>query len=184
MNKITIPRFDGELLEIRKESQMDMKNDYEEMETRKMACNKRMIDIEREINDFFASVEFKKLAFSYDGVYRDYCNSEKFQIFNDTPIEPICRGVNEKIREIIDNATINMFIRNNGIYMESDFPFGRKRDIQIGKLIITECGCGGRKDNWIIRFDNEYIYHTFQCRSENVARHYRVLDVKEKIMEG
>ena len=98
--------------------------------------NKRMIDIEKEINDFFASDEFKKLSLSYDGVYRDYCNSEKFQIFDDTSIEPICRGVNKKIREIIDNAAINMFIRNNGIYMESDFSFGRKRDIQIGRLII------------------------------------------------
>lgn len=113
-----------------KELHMDVKNDYEEMETRKMACNKRMIDIEREINNFFASDEFKKLVFSYDGVCRDYCNSEKFQIFDDAPIESICRGVNEKIREIIDNATINMFIRNNGIYMESDVLFGRKRDIQ------------------------------------------------------
>lgn len=28
----------------------------------KMASNKRMIDIEREINDFFASEEFKQLA--------------------------------------------------------------------------------------------------------------------------
>lgn len=149
----------------------------------KMASNKRMIDIEREINDFFASDEFKKFALSYDDVYRDYCNPEKFQIFDDTPIESICRGVNEKIREIIDNATINMFIRNNGIYMEADLPFGRKRDIQIGKLIITECGCGGRKDNWIIRFDNEYVYHTFQCRSEQITSLYRILDVKEKIVD-
>ncbi len=67
--------------------------------------------------------------------------------------------------------------------MESDFPFGRKRDIQIGRLIITECGCGGRKDNWIIRFDNEYIYHTFQVCAEEVIRHYRILDVKEKISD-
>ena len=29
-----------------------------------MSCNKRMIDIEREINDFFASEEFKELALS------------------------------------------------------------------------------------------------------------------------
>lgn len=120
-----------------------------------MACNKRMIDIEKEINDFFASDEFKKLALSYDGVYRDYCNPEKFQMFDDTPIEPICRGVNEKTREIIDNAVINMFIRNNGIYMESDFPFGRKRDIQIGRLIITECGSGGRRDKTLSYFGCE-----------------------------
>lgn len=59
----------------------------------------------------------------------------------------------------------------------------RKRDIQIGKLIITECGCGGRKDDWIIRFDNEYVYHTFQFRDEEEIRHYRILDVKEKISD-
>lgn len=147
-----------------------------------MVSNKRMIDIEKEINDFFASNEFKKLALSNNGVYRDYCNENKFHIFDDTTIDSTYRGVNEKIREIIDNATINMFIRNNGIYMESDFSFGRKRDVQIGKLIITECGCGGRKDNWIIRFDNEYIYHTFQCRLEQITSHYRILDIKEKIV--
>lgn len=147
-----------------------------------MACNKRMIDIEREINDFFASDEFKKLALSYDGVYRDYCNENKFQIFNDAAIDSIYRAINVKIKEFIDNEEICMLIKDNGIYMESDVPFGRKRDIQIGKLIITECGCGGRKDNWIIRFDNEYVYHTFQFRDEEEISHYRVLDVKEKLV--
>lgn len=146
-----------------------------------MACNKRMIDIERKINGFFASDEFKKLALSYDGVYRDYYNENKFQIFNDAAIDSIYRAINKKIKEFIDNEEICMFIKGNGIYMESDVPFGRKRDIQIGKLIITECGCGGRKDNWIIRFDNEYVYHTFQFRDEEEISHYRVLDVKEKI---
>lgn len=146
-----------------------------------MASNKRMIDIEREINDFFASDEFKKLALSYDGVYRDYCNENKFQIFNDAAIDSIYRAINVKIKEFIDNEEICMFIKDNGIYMESDFPFGRKHDILIGKLIITECG--GRKDNWIIRFDNEYVYHTFQYRSEQVSEHYRVLDVKERISD-
>ena len=67
-----------------------------------MACNKRMIDIEREINDFFASDEFKKLALSYDGVYRDYCNENKFQIVNDASIDSICRAINVKIKEFID----------------------------------------------------------------------------------
>lgn len=148
-----------------------------------MTSNKRMIDIEKEINDFFASEEFKKMALSYDGVCRDYCNENKFHIFDDTSIESIFRSINKKIKEFIDNETVEMFIRDNGIYMESDFPFGRKRDIQIGRLIVTECGCGGRKDNWIIRFDNEYIYHTFQARSEQVTRHYRILDVKEKISD-
>lgn len=142
-----------------------------------------MIDIEREINDFFASDEFKKLALSYDGVYRDYCNENKFQIFNDAAIDSIYRAINVKIKEFIDNEEICMFIKDNGIYMESDFPFGRKRDIQIGKLIITECGCGGKKDNWIIRFDNEYVYHTFQCHSEQITSLYRILDVKEKIVD-
>lgn len=148
-----------------------------------MSCNKRMIDIEREINDFFASDEFKKLALSYNGVYPDYCNENKFQIFEDAAIDSICRLVNENIKEFIDNEAICMFIKGNGIYMESDLPFRRKRDIQIGKLIITECGCGGQKDNWIIRFDNEYVYHTFQCNSGQVSRHYRILDVKEKIVD-
>lgn len=54
-----------------------------------MSCNKRMIDIEREINDFFASDEFKKLALSYNGVYHDYCNENKFQIFEDAAIDSI-----------------------------------------------------------------------------------------------
>ncbi len=146
-----------------------------------MACDKRMIDIEREINGFFASDEFKKLLLSYDGVCRDYCNENKLCIFNDTVIPSIFRGVNKKIKEFVDNETVEMFIRDNGIYMESDYPIGRKRDVRIGRLIITECGSGGRKDNWIVRFDNEYIYHTFQVRSEQVTSHYRVLDVKEKI---
>ncbi len=146
-----------------------------------MASNKRMIDIEREINDFFASEEFKKLALSYDGVCRDYCNENKLCIFNDTVIPSIFRGVNKKIKEFVDNETVEMFIRDNGIYMESDYPIGRKRDVRIGTIIITECGSGGRKDNWIVRFDNEYIYHTFQVRSEQVTSHYRVLDVKDKI---
>jgi len=145
-----------------------------------MASNKRMIDIEREINGFFASEEFKKLLSSYDGVCRDYCNENKLCIFNDTVIPSIFRGVNKKIIEFIDNETVEMFIRDNGIYMEFDYP-GRKRDVRIGSLIITECGSGGRKDNWIVRFDNEYIYHTFQVRSERVITHYRILDVKAKI---
>lgn len=148
-----------------------------------MACNKRMIDIERKINDFFASNEFKRLALSYDGVYRDYCNENKIHIFDDEIIDSIYRAINVKIKEFIDNGEICMFIKGNGIYMESDFPFGRKRDIQIGKLITTECGFGGRKDNWIIRFDNEYVYHTFQFRSQQVSEHYRVLDVKEIISD-
>jgi len=150
-------------------------------ENRKMASNKRMIDIEGEINNFFASEEFKKLAFSYDGVCRDDCNENKFHIFDDTVIPSILREVNKKIKEVVDNETVNMFIRDNGIYMESDYPYGRKRDIQIGKLIITECGSGGRKDNWIFRFNDEYAYYTFQVHDGEEIRHYRILDVKEKI---
>lgn len=146
-----------------------------------MASNKKMIEIEKEINDFFASNEFNKLALSYDGVYRDYCNPEKFQIFDDTSIESILRSINKKIKEFVDNETVEMFIRDNGIYMESDYPIGRKRDVRIGRLIITECGSGGRKDNWIFRFDNEYVYYTFQVHDGEEIRHYRVLDVKEKI---
>ncbi len=83
-----------------------------------MSCNKRMIDIEKEINDFFASEKFKKLAFSYDGVCRDYCNENKFHIFDDTVIPSISREVNKRIKEFVDNDTVEMFIRDNGIYME------------------------------------------------------------------
>jgi len=150
-------------------------------ENRKMASNKRMIDIEREINDFFASEEFKELVFSYDGVCRDYCNENKFHMFDDTVIESIFRGVNKRIKEFVDNEMVEMFIRDNGIYMESDYPIGRKRDVQIGRLIITECGSGGRKDNWIFRFNDEYVYYTFQVHDGEEIRHYRILDVKEKI---
>lgn len=78
-----------------------------------MACNKRMIDIERKINGFFASDEFKKLALSYDGVYRDYYNENKFQIFNDAAIDSIYRAINKKIKEFIDNEEICMFIKGN-----------------------------------------------------------------------
>lgn len=67
-----------------------------------MACNKRMFDIEREINDFFTSNEFKKLALSYNGVYRDYCNGNKFQVFEDAAIDSICRAINVKIKEFIE----------------------------------------------------------------------------------
>ncbi len=87
----------------------------------------------------------------------------------------------KKIKELVDNKTVEMFIRDNGIYMESDYPIGRKRDVRIGTLIITEFGSGGRKDNWIVRFDDEYIYHIFQARSGQATSHYRILDVKEKI---
>jgi len=142
-----------------------------------------MIDIEKEINNFFASDEFKKLALSYSGVYRDYCNENKFHIFDDATIDSIYRAVNVRIKEFIDNEAICMFIKGNGIYMELDSPVRKKCDICIGHLIITEFGFGGRKDNWIIRFDNEYVYHTFQCRSKQVSKHYRVLDVKEIIVE-
>lgn len=148
-----------------------------------MASNRRMIDIEKEINDFFASEEFKKLALAYDGVCRDYCNENKIDIFDDTVMDSIYRAVNVKIKEFIDNEAICMFIKGNGIYIESDSPVRRKRDICIGHLIITECGFGGRKDNWIFRFDNEYAYYTFQVHDGEVIRHYRILDVKEKISD-
>ena len=79
-----------------------------------MPSNKRLIDIEREINDFFLSKEFEKLAFS-NGAYR----LGGFSGFNipDKNIESILKAVNVKIKEFIDNASINMFFKDNEIYI-------------------------------------------------------------------
>ena len=142
-----------------------------------MAANKRMIDIEKEINDFLASGDFKELALSH-GAYYDISNKHKICI-HDAQIESVLKAVNEKIKEFIDNVDINIFINGNGIYMEFDSFDGKTDYICIGHLIITKYyGFGGKNDNWIVRFDNDYVYHT---ETRRVLRHYRVEDVKELI---
>ena len=148
-----------------------------------MASNKRLIDIEREINDFFLSKEFEELAFS-NGAYRlgDFSGFD----IPDKNIESILKAVNEKIKEFIDNASINMFFKDNGIYIETDCFSGKRDYIGIGYLIMTTYGTGGRKCYWSVRFDNQYVYHTFKVRyhtfkvrSKQVSTFYRILDVKE-----
>ena len=140
----------------------------------KMASNKRMIDIEREINDFFASEEFKELALS-NGAYRDSCNMDKFCIYNSTQMESVLKAINEKIREFVDNISII----DKSIYMEITFPNGKKSGTYIGNVIITDYGFG-LNNRWQIRFDNEYIYY-LQKNLDYKPVPYRRIDINEKI---
>lgn len=141
-----------------------------------MSINKRMIDIEREINDFFASDEFKELALS-NGAYRDSCNTDKFCIYDNTQMESVLKAVNEKIKEFADNISI----KGKSIYMETTFPNGNKDGIYIGRVIITDYGFG-LNNRWQIRFDNEYIYYLRKDISYTYKPvPYRRIDINEKI---
>ena len=124
-----------------------------------MSTNKRMIDIESEINDFFASEEFKELALS-NGAYRDSCNNGQFSIYNSTQMDSVLKSVNEKIKEFADNISI----KGKSIYMEITLPNGGKAGTYIGNVIITDYGFG-LSNRWQIRFDNEYIYYIRKDRS-------------------
>ena len=139
-----------------------------------MLINKRMIDIEREINDFFASDEFKELALS-NGAYRDSCNSGQFSIYDNTQMESVLKAVNEKIKEFADNISI----KGKSIYMEITLPNGDKVGTYIGNVIITDYGFG-LNNRWQIRFDNEYIYY---LRKDIFYKPvpYRHIDINEKI---
>lgn len=139
-----------------------------------MTSNKRLIDIEREINDFFASDEFKKLALA-NGACRDSCNTDKFCIYNSTQMESVLKAVNEKIKEFLDNISI----RDRSIYMEITFPNGDKDGAYIGNVIITDYGFGSN-NRWEIRFDNEYIYYLQKNLSYKPVP-YRRIDINEKI---
>lgn len=139
-----------------------------------MSCNKRMIDIEREINDFFASDEFKELALS-NGADRDSCATDKFCIYNDTQMESVLKAVNEKIKDFADNICI----KGKSIYMEITFPNGNKDGIYIGRIIITNYGFG-LNNRWQIRFDNEYIYY-LRRNLDYKPVPYRRIDINEKI---
>ena len=137
-----------------------------------MKSNKKMIDIEREINDFFASEEFKELALS-NGAYHDSCNSGQFSIYNSTQMEPVLKAVNEKIKEFVDNISI----KGTSIYLEITFPNGDKNSAYIGNVIITNYGFG-LNNRWEIRFDNEYIYY---LQKDLSPVPYRRIDINEKI---
>ena len=54
-----------------------------------MESNKRMIDIEKKINDFFASQEFKELVLKHDE--NSSYVSEAFNIYNNSHIEEILK---------------------------------------------------------------------------------------------
>lgn len=133
-----------------------------------------MIDIEREINDFFASDEFKELALS-NGAYRDSCNNGQFSIYNSTQMDSVLKAVNEKIKEFVDNISI----KGRSIYMEITFPNGDKDGAYIGNVIITDYGFG-LNNRWQIRFNNEYIYYLRKDRFYKPVP-YRRIDINEKI---
>lgn len=133
-----------------------------------------MIDIEREINNFFASDEFKELALS-NGAYRDSCNSGQFSIYNSTQMDSILKSVNEKIKEFADNISI----KGKSIYMEIILPNGDNEGTYIGSVIITDYGFG-LSNRWQIRFDNEYIYYLRKDISYKPVP-YRRIDINEKI---
>lgn len=46
---------------------------------------------------------------------------------------------------------------------------------------MTTYETGGRKCYWSVRFDDEYVYHTFKVRSKQVSKFYRIMDVKENV---
>jgi len=139
-----------------------------------MACDKRMIDIEREINDFFASDEFKELALS-NGARHDSCNTDKFCIYDSTQMESVLKAANEKIKEFVDNISI----KGRSVYMEITFPNGDRRGTYIGNVIITDYGFG-LNNKWEVRFDNEYIYYLQKSLAYKSVP-YRCIDVNEKI---
>ena len=58
-----------------------------------------MIDIERKINNFFASEEFKTLVLKHGAKENSYA-PETFTIYNNSHIEEILNDVNNKIHEI------------------------------------------------------------------------------------
>lgn len=143
-------------------------------ENREMASNKRMVDIEREINDFFASEEFKELAL-FNGALHDSCNTDKFSIYNSTQMESVLKAVNEKIKKFVDNISI----KGRSVYMEITFPNGDKSGTYIGNVIIADYGFG-LNNKWEVRFDNEYIYYLQKSLSYKPVP-YRHIDVNEKI---
>lgn len=106
-----------------------------------MSCNKRMIDIEREINDFFASEEFKTLVLKHGAKENSYA-PETFTIYNNSHIEEILNDVNNKIHEIEESISIYVTrdllfcTSSTGICMEILMPDGETIKEYIGMLMI------------------------------------------------
>lgn len=73
-----------------------------------------MMDIEKEINDFFASEEFKELVLKHGAKINDYA-PETFTIYDNSHIEEILDDVNKKIHEIEESISIYAILQMIGI---------------------------------------------------------------------
>lgn len=149
-----------------------------------MAKERSLINIEKEINVFFASDEFKELVLRHGGVQNSYA-PETFTIYNNSNIEEILKEVNKKIGEIEKSIAVyvtrDLLFRQSstGIYMEITMPDGEKVRECIGKLLVNTYGLG-RNNVWIVRFYDKYVYYLTEgwyCK----AKINLVSDVKRKI---
>lgn len=149
-----------------------------------MAKERSLIGIEREINDFFASGEFKKLVLQHGGVQNSYA-PETFSIYNNSHIEEILKEVNKKISEI--EKSIMLYVTRDllfcqsytNVYMEIEMPDGEKAREYIGELLINTCGLG-QNNAWMIRFYDKYVYY-FTDDWYHRANLNLVSDVKKSI---
>lgn len=129
-----------------------------------MASNKSMIDIERKINDFFVSQEFKKLVLKHGGEEDSYA-PETFNIYNNSHIEEILNDVNKWIHEIEESISIYVTrdllfcTSSTGIYMEISMPDKEIVKEYIGVLMIHSSH-PIQNNKWILRFYDKYIYHS------------------------
>lgn len=142
----------------------NVENDYGRIGENKMESNKKLIDIERKINDFFASEEFKTLVLKHDAKENSYA-PETFTIYNNSHIEEILNDVNKWIHEIEESISIYvtrdlLFCTSSvGVYMEISMPDGEVVKEYIGFLTIYSFSLG-QNNKWLLRFDNEYICHS------------------------
>lgn len=149
-----------------------------------MATNKRLIDIEREINNFFVSQEFKELVLKHDAKENSYA-PETFSIYNSEHIEEILNDVNKKLHEIEQSISIYVTrdllfcTSSTGVYMEMSMPDGEMVKEYIGVLIIHD-SFPSQNDKWFLRFDDEYIMHSTNSWYRG-AKISSVSDVKRKI---
>ena len=149
-----------------------------------MSCNKRMIDIERKINNFFASDEFKTLVLKHGAKENSYA-PETFTIYNNSHIEEILNDINKKIHEIEESISIYVTrdllfcTSSTGIYMEILMPDGETIKEYVGVLMIHSSH-PSQNNQWMLRFYDEYIYHSTSDWYSG-SKISSVSDVKRKI---
>jgi hypothetical protein len=149
-----------------------------------MSCNKRMIDIERKINNFFASEEFKTLVLKHGAKENSYA-PETFTIYNNSHIEEILNDVNNKIHEIEESISIYVTrdllfcTSSTGIYMEMLMPDKEIVREYIGVLMIHD-SFPSQNNKWMLRFYDKYICHSTSDWYSGAKISY-VSDVKRKI---